>query len=217
MSPLGITPLKSREGVRLKAYLDSVGVPTTGYGHIKGVKLGDVITRAQADAFFLEDLASQALPILSAIKVSVAEHERDALISIVFNIGGGFTKSTFLKPAERGRSQGLRRGDHDIGQAEGDYVAWAGRAGSVPGALHGGRTEGPEHGPKPGSAPLSPLTPVDEAPLTIELPAAGPVFAPAPRNPGRVALPPLSAPTIAPAAPSLGSRLLSWLCRPWFG
>lgn len=107
MTPLGIAALKSREGVRLKAYLDSVGVPTIGYGHTKGVKLGQAITQAQADAFFLEDLASHALPILSAIRVPVADHERDALISIAFNIGvAGFTGSTFLRLLNAGDRAG---------------------------------------------------------------------------------------------------------------
>ena len=107
MTPLGLAALKSREGVRLKAYLDSVGVPTIGYGHTKGVKLGQAITQAQADAFFLEDLASHALPILSAIRVPVADHERDALISIAFNIGvAGFTGSTFLRLLNAGDRAG---------------------------------------------------------------------------------------------------------------
>ncbi|WP_284317262.1 lysozyme, partial [Methylobacterium gnaphalii] len=98
MTPLGIAALKAREGVRLKAYRDSVGVPTIGYGHTRGVMLGQVITQAQADAFFLDDLASHALPILTCITVPVADHERDALISIAFNIGiGGFQRSRFLR------------------------------------------------------------------------------------------------------------------------
>ena len=107
MTPLGIGALKSREGRRLKAYRDSVGVPTIGYGRIKGVKMGMIISAAQADALFLEDLASHALPILSGIKVPVADHERDALISIAFNIGvAGFTRSTFLRRLNDGDREG---------------------------------------------------------------------------------------------------------------
>lgn len=110
MTPLGIAALKSREGVRLRAYLDSVGVPTIGYGHTKGVKLGQVITQAQADDFFVNDLASHALPILSCIKVPVADHERDALISIAFNIGvGGFQGSTFLRLLNNGDRAGCAK------------------------------------------------------------------------------------------------------------
>jgi lysozyme len=110
MTPFGIAALKSREGARLRAYLDSQGVPTIGYGHIKGVRLGQSITMAQADAFFLEDLASHALPILSCIKVPIADHERDALISIAFNIGvGGFQGSTFLRLLNAGDRAGCAK------------------------------------------------------------------------------------------------------------
>lgn len=49
--------LKRDEGLRLKAYIDTVGVRTIGYGHTKGVKKGDVITREQAEAFLDEDIA----------------------------------------------------------------------------------------------------------------------------------------------------------------
>ena len=103
VSPIGLAVLKSREGVRLKAYLDSVGVWTIGYGHTKGVKKGDVITQAQADAFLEQDIDSHAKPILDAVKVPLAEHEADALVSIAFNIGvGGFKGSTFLKRLNEG-------------------------------------------------------------------------------------------------------------------
>ena len=219
MTPLGIAALKSREGVRLKAYLDSVGVPTIGYGHIKGVKLGQVITQAQADAFFLGDLASHALPILASIKVPVADHERDALISIAFNIGvAGFRGSTFLKRLNAGDRKGcaeaimmwkkppeiISRRTAERDQFLTPYTKAAPKARSTD--AH------------PVSAPLSTLTPIGEVPLTIDPPAAGPVFAPAPRNTGAAApaAPPLPAPTFMPA-PSLGARLLSWLSRPWFG
>ncbi|WP_284247253.1 lysozyme, partial [Methylobacterium haplocladii] len=107
MTPLGIAALKAREGVRLTAYCDSVGVPTIGYGHTKGVRLGQRITQGQADALFLEDLARHALPILSSLTVPVAEHERDALISIAFNIGvGAFRRSGFLRRLNAGDRAG---------------------------------------------------------------------------------------------------------------
>jgi lysozyme len=110
MTPLGIAALKSREGVKLKAYKDSVGVWTIGYGHTKGVKPGQVITMAEADAFFADDLASHALPILSCIKVPVADHEQDALISIAFNIGvAGFRGSTFLRLLNAGDRAGCAK------------------------------------------------------------------------------------------------------------
>ena len=33
------------EGLKLRAYRDTVGVPTIGVGHTKGVKNGDIITK----------------------------------------------------------------------------------------------------------------------------------------------------------------------------
>ena len=115
LSAIGQAVLIAREVRRLTAYRDSVGVPTIGYGHTRGVRLGQRITQAQADAYFLEDLASHALPILSCIAVPVAAHERDALISIAFNIGvGGFRRSGFLRR--------LNDGDRD-GAAEA-ILAW---------------------------------------------------------------------------------------------
>lgn len=110
MTPIGLAALKSREGVRLQAYRDSVGVPTIGWGHTAGVKMGDTITLAQASAFLEQDIDTHAAPILAAIKVPIAENERDALISIAFNIGvGAFRKSTFLKRLNAGDRAGCAK------------------------------------------------------------------------------------------------------------
>ena len=42
--------LKRDEGLRLKTYIDTVGVRTIGYGHTKNVKSKQKITQEQADA-----------------------------------------------------------------------------------------------------------------------------------------------------------------------
>ena len=60
--------IKKFEGLRLKAYVCAAGVCTIGYGHTIGVKPGDVITEAQADAFFESDIRAvenqvNALPL----------------------------------------------------------------------------------------------------------------------------------------------------------
>lgn len=107
VSAIGLAAIKSREGVRLDAYLDSVGVPTIDWGHTKGVRMGQRITRAQAEAFLAEDIDTHAAPIFATIKVPVADHEADALASIAFNIGvGGFKRSTFLKRLNAGDRAG---------------------------------------------------------------------------------------------------------------
>ena len=60
--------IKQFEGLRLEAYVCAAGVCTIGYGHTTGVKPGDVITEAQADAFFESDIRAvenqvNALPL----------------------------------------------------------------------------------------------------------------------------------------------------------
>ena len=46
----GLGLIKEFEGLRLKAYIPVKGdVPTIGWGHTKGVKMGDRITKAQAE------------------------------------------------------------------------------------------------------------------------------------------------------------------------
>ena len=45
----GLDIVKEAEGLRLSAYLCPAGIPTIGYGHTKGVKLGDTCTKEQAE------------------------------------------------------------------------------------------------------------------------------------------------------------------------
>ncbi len=53
------TLMKLREGVRNKVYLDSLGKPTVGIGHLvvpgDGLAVGDTISDAQVSAFFARD------------------------------------------------------------------------------------------------------------------------------------------------------------------
>ena len=90
ISKQGLDFIKSFEGLRLKSYQDSIGVWTIGWGHTRGVKKGQVITKEQAEQFILDDLA----PIekhLSADLASdnVTQHEFDALCSFCFNLKDG--------------------------------------------------------------------------------------------------------------------------------
>ena len=52
----GINLIKKFEGCRLTAYKCAAGVPTIGYGHTAGVKMGQAITQAQAEGFLKDDL-----------------------------------------------------------------------------------------------------------------------------------------------------------------
>jgi lysozyme len=99
-SAQAIALLKSEriEGVRYVAYLDGGGVPTIGAGHTKGVKLGDHIDDAQVDAFLREDLGEAEDAINRLVKIKLLQHQFDALVMLVFNIGvQAFRDSTLLK------------------------------------------------------------------------------------------------------------------------
>jgi GH24 family phage-related lysozyme (muramidase) len=94
----GINLIKYYEGLRTKAYLDSVGVATIGYGHTKGVKLGMIITETKAEELLKQDLEYFENKVLDLVKVNLTQHQFDALVSFAFNVGeGNLKKSTLLK------------------------------------------------------------------------------------------------------------------------
>lgn len=99
----GINLIKRFEGLELKAYKDSVGILTIGYGHTHAVKAGDAITGEQADAFLREDLQVAELTINTNVKVKLTQGQFDALASFVFNLGSGnFVKSTLIRKLNAG-------------------------------------------------------------------------------------------------------------------
>ena len=53
----GLDIIKKYEGLRLKAYLCPAGIPTIGYGHTKGVVLGQVCTKEEAEEWMKSQLA----------------------------------------------------------------------------------------------------------------------------------------------------------------
>jgi lysozyme len=117
----GIELIKEFEGVRLKAYLDSVGVPTIGYGHTKDVQMGDTCTEEEADAWLREDIADAENCVNSAVSAALTQNEFDALCCFVFNVGcGNFRKSTLLRKLLDGDMDGaaleFRRWDKAGGQ-----------------------------------------------------------------------------------------------------
>jgi lysozyme len=99
MKTVNIEAIKSHEALRLKAYMPTPNdVPTIGYGHTKGVKLGQVITKEQAEVFLREDLKVAEDTVNKLVKVKITQNQFDALVSLVFNIGtGNFANSSVLK------------------------------------------------------------------------------------------------------------------------
>ena len=130
ISNKGIALIKEYEGCKLKAYKCSAGVWTIGYGHTRGVKAGDVITQAQADAFFLEDIKAFERDVNSLLKVPVTQGMFDALVSFAFNVGSdidadtvaeGLGDSTLLKKVNAGDKAG----------AANEFAKWNKAAGKV--------------------------------------------------------------------------------------
>lgn len=110
---------------RLKAYLDTGGVPTIGWGTTmypsgKRVKMGDTCTKEQADLYLQNDVKMSVSGVLSSVKVQISQAMFDALVSFVYNLGiGQFRSSTLLKRINEGSfelaSQEFRRWRFDNG------------------------------------------------------------------------------------------------------
>lgn len=88
ISEKGLAIIKEFEGCHLQAYLCPAGKPTIGYGHTKGVSLGQTITQAQADAYLIEDVAGAEKNVNGFMaKYNFNQNQFDALVSFAYNIG----------------------------------------------------------------------------------------------------------------------------------
>jgi lysozyme len=92
------------EGLRNKAYQDSVGIWTIGVGTIRypngeKVKKGDVCTDSQAYEYLKHDVEKMVGTINGLlIGVTLNQNQFDAIVSLTYNIGtGGFASSNVLK------------------------------------------------------------------------------------------------------------------------
>ncbi len=95
----GIELIKSFEGCKLKVYLDAVGLPTIGYGHL--IKPGESftkITQKEAEDLLKSDAHIFVDGVNKLLEVNVTQNQFDALVSFAFNVGlGNLEKSTLLK------------------------------------------------------------------------------------------------------------------------
>lgn len=114
LSPIGQAVLIAREGRRLDAYQDTVGVWTIGIGHTAAagppaVTRGLTITAAECDAIFARDVEAYAAAVRAGLRVAVPDHTFDALVSVCYNIGpAAFAGSTFLRRLNAGDREGAR-------------------------------------------------------------------------------------------------------------
>jgi lysozyme len=119
-SKAGFQLVKESEGLRLRAYPDSVGVCTIGYGHTRGVEPGDICDEDQALAWLLEDIACVETALGNQIFVPLTQGQFDALVDFVFNLGAGALAGSTLR-------RKLNAGDYAGAAAE--FPKWC-RAGN---------------------------------------------------------------------------------------
>lgn len=108
ISDAGVKLIEGFEGLMLTAYLDSVSIPTIGFGHTSGVKMGDSITREQAEQFLRQDLEAAENCVRNEVqRIRLTQHQFDALTSFVFNVGCmAFRNSTLLQKVRMGDWEG---------------------------------------------------------------------------------------------------------------
>jgi len=104
MSENGIKHLMQSEGVRLKPYLDIVGIPTIGVGNTfyedgSRVKMTDhPITEKRAMELFKWVLRQFELTVYTNTRDDINQNQFDALVSFTYNVGQqAFKKSTLLR------------------------------------------------------------------------------------------------------------------------
>lgn len=89
-SSTGFALTRNFEGLRLKAYQDSAGVWTIGYGHTgPEVHNGQCISETEAETLLRSDLAAAVQCVRNAVRVGLAQHQFDALVDFCFNVGRG--------------------------------------------------------------------------------------------------------------------------------
>jgi lysozyme len=100
----GLRLIQNSEGLRLKAYQDSVGVWTIGYGHTATAHPGMEITNDQADALLRKDLAWAEDAVTRLVTVPITDGQFSALVSFTFNLGAGaLGESTLLRKINAGK------------------------------------------------------------------------------------------------------------------
>lgn len=92
------------EGLKTKAYKDSVGIPTIGIGTIQypdgsKVKMGDTCTEEQAFNWLENEVNKKVMGLDKVLEgVKLNENQCSAIISLTYNIGlKGFSDSVVCK------------------------------------------------------------------------------------------------------------------------
>lgn len=101
--------ITAHEGEILRVYLDPVGLPTMGVGHLltdeekAKYPVGSVITRGVSQEFLERDLRRFENAVSALVKVPINQNQFDALVSFAFNVGeANFKRSSVLRHLNAG-------------------------------------------------------------------------------------------------------------------
>ena len=140
-SKKGIDFIKDWEKFEPKAYNDSEGYCTIGYGHlIRRKKCEDItlpdefkngITEAKAAELFAQKLIEFEKSIQRDIKVPLYQHEFDALVSLVFNTGENFLNIGGKNNGETQIKKKINNKEYEAGADEMSDVTNGGTSGLV--------------------------------------------------------------------------------------
>ena len=113
LSQAGVQFIARFEGFRGALYDDAAGHCTIGFGHLvhhgpsngtESAEFRKGISRERALELLADDAAKAAAAVVERVKVPLAQHQFDALVSFVFNLGAGaFAESTLLRELNAGR------------------------------------------------------------------------------------------------------------------
>ncbi len=115
----GLQFIRDQEALRTRAYQDSAGYWTIGYGHKivtgDGLNSQSVISAAQAENLLRQDVGRFVAGVRAQVRVPITQNQFDALVSLAFNIGlSALAGSTLLRKLNAG----------DIAGAANEFGRW---------------------------------------------------------------------------------------------
>lgn len=113
--------IKQFEGFSAVPYEDAAGHMTIGYGHrILPDECFEAISEEEAQALLCRDMEEAEAAVNALVEVDLDQHQFDALVSFVYNIGAGaFSRSTLLRYVN----------NEDFGRAAAQLDRWVYAAG----------------------------------------------------------------------------------------
>ena len=102
VSDKGIELLKELEGWRAKAYLDSVGKLTIGWGHVivpgDGITPDDTIDKVKGTSLLKRDLNWAEMCVTRNVPDNISQNQFDALVLFTYNVGcAAYNSSTLYR------------------------------------------------------------------------------------------------------------------------